>query len=121
MAKDTDSFPDAKGRVNFATPQRDRAYISMFTSATGPVVKTFSFVGGNVIQKANATIYQGQACTLDADEPKELQKVLNNLLPNQAVGLGVLRVLNASLPLTKDAHRNQGEIARTKEFLDHNE
>ena len=39
MAKDTDSFPDAKGRVNFAKPQRDRAYISMFTSATGPVVK----------------------------------------------------------------------------------
>ena len=121
MAKDTDSFPDAKGRVNFATPQRDRAYISMFTSATGPVVKTFSFVGGKVIQKSNATIYQGQACTLDADEPKDLQKILNNLLPNQAVGLGVLRVLNASLPLTKDAHRNQGEIARTKEFFHQNE
>ena len=121
MAKQTGSFPDAKGLVNFATPQQDRAYISRFTSATGPVAKTFSFANGKVIKESNAAIYQGQACTLDADEPQELQKVLNNLLPNQAVGLGVLEVLNTSLPLTKDAHRNQGEIARTKEFFHHNE
>jgi hypothetical protein len=121
MANHSDFFPNAKVTTNFATPQRDRAYISRFTSATGPVVKIFSFVGGKVTQKANAAIYQGQACTLDADEPQELQKVLNNLLPNQAVGLGVLKVLNTSMPLTKNAHRNQGEIARTKEFFHHNE
>ena len=121
MAKHTGSFSDAKRLVNFATPQQDRAYISRFTSATGPVAKTFSFANGKVIKESNAAIYQGQACTLDADEPQELQKVLNNLLPNQAVGLGVLEVLNTSLPLTKDAHRNQGEIARTKEFFHHNE
>ena len=121
MAEQTDSFPDAKGLVNFATPQQDRAYISRFTSATGPVVKTFSLVNGKVIKKSNAAIYKGQTCTLDADEPQELQKILDNLLPNQAVGLGVLEVLNTSLPLTKNAGRKQGEIARTKEFFHHNE
>jgi hypothetical protein len=115
MANHSDFFPNAKVTTNFATPQRDRAYISRFTSATGPVVKIFSFVGGKITQKANAAIYQGQACTLDADEPQELQKVLNNLLPNQAVGLGVLKVLNTSMPLTKNAHRNQGKIAELRQ------
>lgn len=102
-------------------PQPDIAYVTKYTSATGPVVKRFTLVGDQVEVAANARIHTGQACTLRANDPEELKEALDGLGANEAVGLGVLATVDQSVPLvTKDALR-PGAVSRSGEFLRHNE
>jgi len=108
--------------VDFAhSPQPDNAYITIFTSGSGPVVKRFFMVGDQVEATASARIYTGRARSVRADNPEELKDLLDGLGTNEAVGLGILETVNQTFPLvTKDALR-AGAVSRSGEFFRHNE
>jgi hypothetical protein len=103
------------------SPQPDIAYLSIFMSASGPVVKRFSMVGEQVEATASARIHTGQARSVRADGPEALKELLDGLGANEAVGLGILETVNQTFPLvTKDALR-VGAVSRSGEFFRHNE
>lgn len=103
------------------SPQPNIAYLSIFTSASGPVVKRFSMVGDQVEATASARIHTGQARSVRADNPEKLKELLDGLGTNEAVGLGILETVNQTFPLvTKDALR-AGAVSRSGEFFRHNE
>ena len=85
-------------------PHPGTAYISIFTSASGAVVKRFFMIGDQVEATASARIYTGQTRSVRADDPEELKELLDGLGINEAVGLGVLETVNQTFPLSaKDA------------------
>jgi hypothetical protein len=103
------------------SPQPDTAYITIFTSGSGPVVKRFSMVGDEVEATASARIHTGSVRSVRANDPEELTELLDGLGANQAVGLGILATVNQSFPLvTKDALR-AGAVSRSGDFFSHNE
>jgi hypothetical protein len=108
--------------VDYAhSPQPDTAYITIFTSGSGPVVKRFFMVGDQVEATASARIYTGRTRSVRADNPEELKELLDGLGTNEAVGLGILETVNQTFPLvTKDALR-AGVVSRSGEFFSHNE
>ena len=95
-------------------PQPDIAYVTKYTSATGPVVKRFTLVGDQVEVAANARIHTGQACTLRANDPEELKEALDGLGANEAVGLGVLATVDQSVPLDRQ-HEQSREDRRPED------
>ena len=102
-------------------PQPNIAHVSIFSSASGPVVKRFSMVGDQVEATASARIHTGKARSVRADGPEELKELLDGLGANEAVGLGILETVNQTFPLvTKDALR-AGAVSRSGEFFRHNE
>ena len=103
------------------SPQPNIAYITKYTSATGPVVKRFSLVGDQVETVSSAQIYTGRTCTVKANDPEELKEVLDGLGTNEAVGLGVLATANKSVPLVTKAALRAGTVSRSTEFFRHNE
>lgn len=103
------------------SPQPNIAYITKYTSATGPVVKRFTLVGDQIETVSKAQIYKGQACTRQANDPSELKDLLDSLDANEAVGLGVLATANKSVPLVTKGALRAGAVSRSKEFLCHNE
>jgi hypothetical protein len=111
-----------KERVDFAhLPQPDIAYITKFTSALGPVVKRFTLVDDRVEASARASIYTGETCTVEANDPEELQGVLDGLGTNEAVGLGILATVNKSFSLATKSTLRAGSVSRSSEFFSHNE
>ena len=120
--QDARQHPAAEADVAPAhKPQPNVAYLSVFTSASGPVVKRFFMVGDQVEATASARIYTGRTRSVRADDPEELKALLDGLSTNEAVGLGILATVNQTFPLvTKDALR-AGVVSRSGEFFRHNE
>lgn len=120
--QDASQHPAAETDVTLAhKPQSNVAYLSVFSSASGPVVKRFSLVSGQVKATASARIHTGKARSVRADDPEELKELLDGLGTNEAVGLGILETVNQTFPLvTKDALQ-AGAVSRSGEFFRHNE
>ena len=108
--------------VDFAhSPQPDTSYITIFTSASGSVVKRFVMVGDQVEAMASARIYTGCTRSVRADDPEELKELLDGLGPNEAVGLGILETVNQTFPLVTKGALRAGAVSRSGEFFRHNE
>jgi len=96
-------------------------YVSIVSSATGAVNKTFFLNDGQIDSFANASIYEGFAETVRADKLEDFRDIIENLMPNQAIALGRLARPHVQLPLTTKAKLRSGTIARTKNFFKHPE
>jgi len=101
-------------------PHPGTAYISIFTSASGAVVKRFFMIGDQVEATASARIYTGQTRSVRADDPEELKELLDGLGINEAVGLGVLETVNQTFPLSAKDALQAGAVSRSAEFFSHN-
>ena len=97
----------------------DAAYVTIISSATGPVAKTFYLEDGEIKSLSKASIFEGTANTVLARTPEDLWCVIRDLGPNQALSLGRLIEPNIEVPLTTQAKIRSGAAARTQEYFKH--
>ncbi|MBC8282513.1 MAG: hypothetical protein H8E32_01765 [Nitrospinae bacterium] len=93
------------------------AIISIIESDHGEVVKKFSWSSGKLQKAHGAQIYSGRAISIEVDIPKQLEKVLGSLKPQQAISIGTLKEKNRWFSLSTTAARKNGQIARSKKFF----
>lgn len=94
-------------------------YISIVSSSTRQVNKTFFLKDGKLDNHANASIYDGFAETIVVGTLEGLREVIQRLEPNQAIALGKLAEPYVQFPLTTKAKLRTGSIARSKAFFKH--
>jgi len=96
---------------------KNRAYVSIIGSENLPVTKTISWNGEHVVKSPGAQIYQGYARTVEASSPEALLRIIEHLMPSEALALGVLKIEDIDHPLVTRERQGVGTIARTKEFF----
>lgn len=96
-------------------------YITIVSSSTGPVNKTFFLKDGQIDNRANANIYLGFAETVRVHTPEDLQETIARLKPHQAIALGRLEQPYVEFPLTTKAKLRSGAISRSKDHFKHSE
>ena len=105
--------------ASFCNHADDNCFVTVVTSSTNAVNKTFFLQEAQICNRANATIYQGYAETVPVNTSKDLERVITSLSQNQAIALGRLKDTGRVHPLTTKAKLSADSIARSKDFFRH--